>query len=69
MLFSNIPQRSAGLVLRIVTTPPLTGNLIIPWAMDGTALISLIPGLPIMPLYGNGDLTIIKFIHASVECS
>ncbi|GKC27876.1 hypothetical protein Tco_1035170 [Tanacetum coccineum] len=57
------------IVLRIVTIPPLTGNLIIPWVVDGTAWISLIPGLPIIPLYGDGDLTIKKFIHASVECS
>jgi hypothetical protein len=27
-----------------------------------------IPGLPIIPLYGEGDLITIKFIHAAVEC-
>ncbi|GJT80892.1 hypothetical protein Tco_1055234 [Tanacetum coccineum] len=57
------------IVPRIVTTPSLTENLIISWVVDGTAWISLIPGLPIISLYGDGDLTIIKFIHASVECS
>ncbi|GJU68650.1 hypothetical protein Tco_1254909 [Tanacetum coccineum] len=41
------------IVLRIVTTHPSTRNLSISWAVDGTALISRIPGLPIMPLYGN----------------
>ncbi|GJU45871.1 hypothetical protein Tco_1203137 [Tanacetum coccineum] len=32
-------EHSAGIriVLRIVTIPPSTGNLSIPWAMDGTA--------------------------------
>ncbi|GKG19915.1 hypothetical protein Tco_0377014, partial [Tanacetum coccineum] len=53
------------IMLRIITTPPLTGNLIIPWVVDGIAWIALILGLPIIPLYG----AIIKFIHASVECS
>ncbi|GKG05775.1 hypothetical protein Tco_0325861, partial [Tanacetum coccineum] len=37
----------------MVTIPPLTGNLSIPWAMDGIARIAEIPGLPIMPLYGD----------------
>ncbi|GJV14465.1 hypothetical protein Tco_1359788 [Tanacetum coccineum] len=31
--------------------------------------IAEIPGLPIMPLYGDGDLITIKFIQAVVECS
>ncbi|GJS38301.1 hypothetical protein Tco_0563344 [Tanacetum coccineum] len=60
---------SAGIniVIRIVTTPPPIGNLSIQWAVDGTARISRIPGLPIMPLYGDNDLTIMKFIQAFVE--
>ncbi|GJT63277.1 reverse transcriptase domain-containing protein [Tanacetum coccineum] len=60
---------SAGIkiVLRIVTTPPPTGNLSISWAVDGTAWISRIPGLPIMSLCGDNDLTIMKLIHAFVE--
>ncbi|GKF51751.1 hypothetical protein Tco_0148218 [Tanacetum coccineum] len=56
-------------MLRIVTIPPSTRNLSIPWAVDGTAWISLIPGLPMIPLYGDSDLTIMKFIHAFIECS
>ncbi|GKE51190.1 hypothetical protein Tco_1486346 [Tanacetum coccineum] len=54
---------------RIVTIPPSTRNLSIPWAVDGTAWISLIPSLPMIPLYGDNDLTIMKLIHAFVECS
>ncbi|GKE05190.1 hypothetical protein Tco_1397208 [Tanacetum coccineum] len=53
----------------MVTIPPSTGNFIIPWAVDGTVRIADIPGLPIMPLYGDGDLITIKFIQAVVECS
>nr|GEV49764.1 V-type proton ATPase subunit a2-like [Tanacetum cinerariifolium] len=34
-----------------------------------TASILLTPSLPMIPLYGDGDLTIMKFIHADVECS
>ena len=49
--------------------PPSTGNLSIPCAMDGTARMADIPGLPMMPLYGEGDLITIKFIQAAVECS
>ncbi|GJZ75887.1 hypothetical protein Tco_0640352 [Tanacetum coccineum] len=37
----------------MVTIPPSTGNFSIPWAVDGTARIAEIPGLPIMPLYGD----------------
>ncbi|GJR09943.1 hypothetical protein Tco_0792595 [Tanacetum coccineum] len=39
------------IVLRIVTIPPSTGNLSILWAVDGTAWISRILGLPMIPLY------------------
>ena len=35
--------------------------------MDGTARIADIPGLPIMPLYDEGDLITMKFIQAIVE--
>ena len=48
--------------------PPYTGNFSIPCAVDGTARIADIPGLPTMPLYGEGDLITIKFIQAIVEC-
>ncbi|GJU45897.1 hypothetical protein Tco_1203163 [Tanacetum coccineum] len=44
----------------MVTLPPSTGNFSIPWAVDGTARIAEIPGLPIMPLYGDGDLITIN---------
>ncbi|GKA11554.1 hypothetical protein Tco_0691100 [Tanacetum coccineum] len=59
---------SAGIkiVLQIVTIPPSTGNLSIPWAVDSNAYISFISGLPMMPLYGDSDLMIMKFIHAFV---
>ncbi|GKA76500.1 hypothetical protein Tco_0782961 [Tanacetum coccineum] len=57
------------LLLRSVTVPPVTGNFNISWAVDGITLILLTPGLPIIPLYGECDLTIMKFIHAEVECS
>ena len=48
--------------------PPFTGNLSIPCAVDGTAGIDDISGLPIMPLYGEGDLITMKFIQVAVEC-
>ncbi|GJS65674.1 hypothetical protein Tco_0680238 [Tanacetum coccineum] len=57
------------LLLRNVTVPPSTGNFNIPCAVDGTACIFLIPGLPIIPLCWDGDLITMKFIHAEVECS
>ncbi|GJT35888.1 hypothetical protein Tco_0926307 [Tanacetum coccineum] len=44
-------------------------NFNIPWVVDGIDLILLTPGLPIIPLYGECDLTIMKFNHAEVECS
>ncbi|GJS81624.1 hypothetical protein Tco_0748165 [Tanacetum coccineum] len=62
---------SAGIkvLLRIVTIPPSTWNLSISWAVDGTAKIFLRPGRPMIPLYGDGDLTTMKFIVVLVECS
>ncbi|GKG32065.1 hypothetical protein Tco_0427015, partial [Tanacetum coccineum] len=57
------------LLLRSVTVSPVTGNFNILWAMDEIALILLTPGLPIIPLCGECDLTTMKFIHAKVECS
>ncbi|GJT78803.1 hypothetical protein Tco_1045528 [Tanacetum coccineum] len=62
---------STGIVvlLRIVTIPPSTGNFSIPWAVDGTAWIFLRLGWLMIPLYGNGDLTTMKFIVVLVECS
>ena len=47
--------------------PPSTGNLSIPCVVDGTARMADIHGLPIMPLYDEGDLIIMKFIQAAVE--
>ncbi|GKE00665.1 hypothetical protein Tco_1388648, partial [Tanacetum coccineum] len=57
------------LLLRNVTDPPSTGKFNIPYAVDGKARIFLIPGLPIIPLCWDGDLTTMKFIHVEVECS
>ncbi|GJW91900.1 hypothetical protein Tco_0169453 [Tanacetum coccineum] len=57
------------LLLRNVTVPPSTENFNISWTVDGTARIFLMPGLPIIPLCWDGDLIIMKFIHADVECS
>ncbi|GKG09833.1 hypothetical protein Tco_0338579 [Tanacetum coccineum] len=56
------------LLLRNVTVPPSTGNFSIPCVVDGMTPIFLIPGLPIIPLCWDGDLTTMKFIHAEVEC-
>ncbi|GKB16551.1 hypothetical protein Tco_0850474 [Tanacetum coccineum] len=55
-------------LLHNVTVPPSTGNFSIPCAVDGMAWIFLIPGLSIIPLCWDGDLTTMKFIHAEVEC-
>ncbi|GKG59795.1 hypothetical protein Tco_0607423, partial [Tanacetum coccineum] len=57
------------LLLRNVTVPHSTENFSIPCAVDCMARIFLIPGLPIIPLCCDGDLTTMKFIHAEVECS
>ncbi|GKA67847.1 hypothetical protein Tco_0767764 [Tanacetum coccineum] len=48
------------LLLRNVTDPPSTGNFNIPCAVDGMAHIFLIPGLAIIPLCWDGDLTTMK---------
>ncbi|GJV97564.1 hypothetical protein Tco_1549141 [Tanacetum coccineum] len=52
-----------------VITPPSTGIFNIPWTIDGTACNFLTLGLPIIPLYGDGDLTTSKFIQDEVEWS
>ncbi|GJR29937.1 hypothetical protein Tco_1106169 [Tanacetum coccineum] len=52
-----------------VTTSSCTGNLSISCAVDGTAWIFLRPGRPMIPLYEEGDQTIMRFIMALVECS
>ncbi|GKD04691.1 hypothetical protein Tco_1179665 [Tanacetum coccineum] len=57
------------LLLHNVIVPPLTGNFNIPCAVDGMARIFLIPGLPIILLWWDGDLKTMKFIYAEVECS
>ncbi|GJY57427.1 hypothetical protein Tco_0456542 [Tanacetum coccineum] len=58
-----------ALLLCSVTVPSSTGNFNIPCAVDGTARIFLIPGLPIITLCWDGDLIIMKFIYAEVECT
>ncbi|GJW64425.1 hypothetical protein Tco_0116309 [Tanacetum coccineum] len=62
---------SSGIILLLhnVSIPPGSGNFNIPWAVDETAWILLTLGRPMIPLYGDGDLTTTKFIHAEVECS
>nr|GEW44561.1 hypothetical protein [Tanacetum cinerariifolium] len=62
---------SAGIVvlLRIVTIPSSTGDFSIPRGVDGTAWIFLRPGRSMIPLYGDGDLTTMKFIRVLAECS
>nr|GEW09385.1 hypothetical protein [Tanacetum cinerariifolium] len=62
---------STGIIvlLRKVTIPLSTRKLSIPWAVDVNAWIFLRPGWPMIPLYGDGDLTIMKFIKAFVKCS
>ncbi|GKD81043.1 hypothetical protein Tco_1347882, partial [Tanacetum coccineum] len=57
------------LLLRSVTVPPVTGNFNISWAVDGIVFILPTPVLPIILLYGECDLTTMKFIHEEVECS
>ncbi|GKE97722.1 hypothetical protein Tco_0021073, partial [Tanacetum coccineum] len=68
VLGPEIIAHSSGMILllRSVTVPPVTGNFNIPWAVDGIALLLLTPGLPIIPLYEECDLTTMKFIHAEV---
>ncbi|GJZ34415.1 hypothetical protein Tco_0580232 [Tanacetum coccineum] len=56
------------LLLLNVIVPPSTGNFNIPCAVDGMTRIFLIPGIPIILLCWDGDLTTMKFIHAEVEC-
>ncbi|GJX47772.1 hypothetical protein Tco_0272962 [Tanacetum coccineum] len=48
------------LLLRNVTVPPSTGNFNISCAVDGMARIFLIPGLPIISLCWDGDLTTMR---------
>ncbi|GKA56691.1 hypothetical protein Tco_0755763 [Tanacetum coccineum] len=61
--------RNDSYCLYVTVSPPSTGNFNIPCAVDGTARIFLIPGLPIIALCWDGDLIIMKFIHAEVECT
>ncbi|GJR24117.1 hypothetical protein Tco_0972644 [Tanacetum coccineum] len=62
---------STGIILLLfsVSIPPVTGNFIIPCVVDGTACIFRNPGLPMIPLCGDVDLTTMKSIHVDVECS
>ncbi|GKD00085.1 hypothetical protein Tco_1170359 [Tanacetum coccineum] len=59
---------SIMVLLRSVTIPPSTGNLSIPWTVDGTAWTFLRPERLMIPLYGNGDRATIKFLKEFVEC-
>ncbi|GJR19452.1 hypothetical protein Tco_0967979 [Tanacetum coccineum] len=59
---------SIMVLLRSVTIHPSTGNLSIPWAVDGTAWTFLRPERLMIPLYGNGDRATIKFLKEFVEC-
>nr|GEX74853.1 hypothetical protein [Tanacetum cinerariifolium] len=52
-----------NLLLFRVITPPSTGSFSILGAVDKTACNFLTLGFPIIPLYGNGDLTTTKFIQ------
>ncbi|GKE38833.1 hypothetical protein Tco_1462238, partial [Tanacetum coccineum] len=55
------------LLLCSVIVPPSMGNFNIPCAVNGTAWIFLMPGLPIIALCWDGDLITMKFIHAEVS--
>ncbi|GJR61070.1 hypothetical protein Tco_1503232 [Tanacetum coccineum] len=68
---SDIILHSAGIMVLLcsVTIPSLTRNLSIPCAVEGIDWIFQIPGLPMIPLYGDGDHNTMKFIQALVECS
>nr|GEU36957.1 retrovirus-related Pol polyprotein from transposon TNT 1-94 [Tanacetum cinerariifolium] len=57
-----------SLSLTMVAIPARVGNFIILSAVDGTAPRALIPSLPMMPLYCEGDLTTKKFIYI-VDCA
>ncbi|GJX77928.1 hypothetical protein Tco_0324739 [Tanacetum coccineum] len=57
------------LLLLSISVPPITGNFIIPCVVDGTAFIFRNPGLPMILLYGDIDLTTMKSIYVDVECS
>ncbi|GJY46311.1 hypothetical protein Tco_0435374 [Tanacetum coccineum] len=71
MLGPEIIAHSVGMTLLLynVTVPPSTGNFNILCAVDGTARIFLIPGLPMIALCWDGDLITMKFIYAEVECT
>ncbi|GJT14010.1 hypothetical protein Tco_0861052 [Tanacetum coccineum] len=58
MLGPEIIAHSKGITLLLfnVTVPPSTGNFNIPCAVDGTARIFLMPGLPIIAIVWDGDL-------------
>ncbi|GJW16389.1 hypothetical protein Tco_0020522 [Tanacetum coccineum] len=62
---------STGIILLSfsVSIPPMTGNFIIPCAVDGTACIFCNPGLLMIPLCRDVDLTTMKSINADIECS
>ncbi|GJT81416.1 hypothetical protein Tco_1055758 [Tanacetum coccineum] len=74
MGYSSGPEtiaHSTGIILLLfsVSIPLVIGNFIIPCVVDGTACIFRNPGLPMIPLYGDVDLTTMKSIHVDVECS
>ncbi|GJS56707.1 hypothetical protein Tco_0651491 [Tanacetum coccineum] len=66
-MFVGRPRHNL-LAFQAKTVPPSTENFSIPCAVGGMAQIFLIPGLPIILLCWDGDLTTMKFIHAEVEC-
>ncbi|GJT44693.1 hypothetical protein Tco_0953408 [Tanacetum coccineum] len=57
---------SMGMILLIlsVSIHPITGNFIIPCVVDGTAFIFRNPGLSMIPLNRDVDLTTMKSIYA-----
>ncbi|GKE68572.1 hypothetical protein Tco_1526644, partial [Tanacetum coccineum] len=55
------------LLLLSVSVPPITENFIIPCVVDGIAFIFRNPGLLMIPLNGDVNLTTMKSIHADVE--
>ncbi|GJZ19780.1 hypothetical protein Tco_0556370 [Tanacetum coccineum] len=65
----EIIAHSTGMILLLfsVSVPPITGNFIISCVVDGTAFIFRNPGLPMIPLNGDVDLTTMKSIHADVS--
>ncbi|GKA29657.1 hypothetical protein Tco_0715902 [Tanacetum coccineum] len=60
---NNTFHMGMTLLLCNVTVPPSTGNFNIPCAVDGTARIFLIPGLPIIALCWDGGFLINREVN------